>query len=207
MADEITPPWDYQTDQFINEIDSLADSKTQLSLRDILLNPEKTLAKEGILQKLQDAKKAVNDYFKDMLEGLSSEQKQLDQELAGSDLLYTKIENTINSKAASARIPYLDPYFVYINIDTREEIIIEKYGDDTELLIGKLLTVSNYAANLSGSYKEHRLGSWLFSGAKTYALSIRQPTSIILDIDRSSGTINDILDSLIDTANAESPKE
>ncbi len=188
-------PWDEQTGEFIDAIDDAnkASKAYDISLRDLLLDPTKYISISGFDQKLNAVQAAVNSYFKELLEGLADEQKDLDRALAICDMGYEKINGVISMKSSAARVPYVKPYFVYTNPEEREEIIIEKYSEDLDALIGKLSNSSNYIADLSGSYKEHRFGSWLFSGSKNHVLTVRAPASIIMDIDRSSTLIGDML--------------
>lgn len=201
-ADDVEVPWDDQTDQFIDSIDQInySEKHYDISLRDLLLNPNKYLPKPEINQKITDMQAAVNQYFDGLLAGLADEQKELDQELASTDMQYTKIDSVVSTKSASTRVPYIKPYYVSMNQDAREEILIEAYTEELDPMIGKLTNISNYVADLSGSYKEHKFGSWLFSGEKNYVITIRTPSSIIMDIERSSGIINDLLASIASSA-------
>lgn len=205
MAVEDTElPWDDQTDDFIDAIDEINDNekRSDISLRDLLLDSESYLGKEDIGQKIEALQATADEYFKSLLNGLQGEQKVLDQALATADMYYSKIDEVISTKSASSRVPYIKPYYVYTNPNEREEILVEEYGEQLDSLIGKITNSANYVANLSGSYKEHKFGSWLFSGSKNYVLTIRAPTSVIMDIERSSETITNMLISV-----AESVKE
>ena len=49
---------------------------------------------------------------------------------------------------------------------------------------------------MSTQYKEHTIGSWLFSGAKNYILTINTPPNPILTIENSRALIENTLDAL-----------
>lgn len=197
-------PWDDQTDQFISAIDEInqAEKHTNLSLREVLLSPDKYLGETDILKDLETLQSIADGYFTETLSKLQDEQKELDQLLAMADMNYSKIDSVIATKASAGRVPYMQPYAVYTNPDQREEIMIDKYEDSLELLIGRLANGANYVANLSGSYKEHKLGSWLFSGSKAYVLTLNPPTSVVMDIERSKTAIKDMLASIAEGAKA-----
>lgn len=203
-AENVTLPWDDQTDQFISAIDDLNSTENHydIKIRELLLNPNDYITKPGAVQKIGELSKSVDDYFGGMLSNLNDEQRELDQVLANTDLYYSKMDSIIFDKAASARVPYVKPYFVYVNPDKREEIVIEKYYEELDMLLGKLTNGSDYVADLSGTYKEHKFGSWLFSGSKDYLLTIRAPTSIVMDIDRSSTLIKNMLNTVSESAKA-----
>jgi hypothetical protein len=202
--DEAALPWDDQTDQYIEAIDEAnsAEKRSSVSLREMLMNPNDYIGKEGIEKDIEELQAISGDYFTQMLSGLQDEQKRLDQLLVDSDTFYSKVDGLIETKASSAGVPYIEPYYVSSNPDNREEIILEKYKADLDLLIGKLATVSNYIANLSSSYKEHRFGSWIFSGRKSYVVSMKAPESVIMDMWRSSELINSMLNSVSEGAKA-----
>jgi hypothetical protein len=201
-AEDTELPWDDQTDNFIDAIDEINDSekKSDIGLRDLLMDSEKYIGKEDTGQKIEVLQSLADDYFKSLLSGLQEEQKTLDQALASADMYYSKIDDVISTKSASARVPYVKPYYVYTNPDEREEILVEEYVEELDALIGKIINSTNYIANLSGSYKEHKFGSWLFSGSKNYILTIRAPASIIMDIERSRETITGMLTSIAESA-------
>jgi hypothetical protein len=188
-------PWDDQTELFMQELDELTKANNGMSIRNLLLNPNKYNDDGELQAKLPALQATVDSYFNDMLNGLTNEQRELDQELANADLFYKKIDDIIQARAGPSKVPYIAPYTVYINRDEREEIVVNQYTDDLDQLIVKLINGSGYVANLSGKYLEHKLGSWLFSGSKNYVLTINPPSSIIMDINNSKSLITDMLSS------------
>jgi hypothetical protein len=190
--------WDEQTDAFITAIDNAnkTEKSYDISLRDLLTNPNKYMTMVDLEAKISSAKKAVDKYFATTASNFEEESKELNALLIQCDDSYSKINETISSKSSTARVPYVSPYFVYSDPESREEILIEKHTEEIDFLIGKLVNVSHYVADLSGSFRKHKLGSWLFSGEKNYVLSIRAPESILMDMERSNNLINNILDSI-----------
>ena len=196
--------WDEQTDAFISAIDNAnkAQKSYDISLRDLLANPNKYMEMDKLESKVEMIRKSVTKYFTEMSSNFEAEKKELDSLLEQCDSSYSDIDSAITSKAAAARVPYFKPYFVYSNPDNREEILIEKYSEELEFLVGKLSGVSHYVADLSGTYNGHRFGSWLFSGEKNYMLTVRAPESILMDMDRSQTLIDGMLDSILQGYNS-----
>ncbi len=196
--------WDEQTDAFISAIDNAnkTEKSYDISLRDLLSNPNKYMSMERLESKVELIRKATVKYFAGMSSNFEAEKKELDSLLAQCDSSYSDIDDVITSKAAAARVPYFKPYFVYSNPDSREEILIEKYTEELEFLVGKLSNISNYVADLSGSYKDHKFGSWIFSGEKNYVLTVRAPESILMDMERSRALIESMLDSILQGYNS-----
>ncbi len=206
-TEESTIPWDEQTDRYISAIDELSKvpGSKAVGLRELLLDPDEYLSKPGISERIASLRSATESYFKGVLSALSDEKKELDEFLANSDMYYAKINGIVASKAAAASVPYIEPYLVYLNTETREEILVEKYTQDLDMLIGKLTGASNYVANISGTYEGHRLGSWLFSGVKTHSLTLRTPENAVMGINRSSELLLGMLDSI--SASIEAPQK
>ena len=90
-------------------------------------------------------------------------------------------------------IPYVKPLFIDSDPNRREEITIESYDKGFEPLVSKFIENSYYVADLSAKYKEYNLGSWIFSGKKTYVLTLNQPTSVIFSIEDSRDTLVNLL--------------
>jgi transcription termination factor NusB len=189
-------PWDAQTDAFVSDLNSIISKKYSVSFRSMLLNPDAYVKKKDIADTVKKVKAEVNSYFSQLLANLKDEQSALGTELAKKTDQYKKVDSVVSTKSSVLRIPYVKPLFISRNPDNEETILVEQYDSGLDALIGKLVGASNYVADLSATYKENRLGSWLFSGAKNYVLTINPPTSPVLAIDNSSTLINAILDSI-----------
>ena len=194
MAREV--PWDAQTDAFVSDLNSIISKKYSVSFRSMLLNPDAYVKKKDIADTVKKVKAEVDTYFSQLLGNLKDEQASFATELEKKTDQYKKMDAVVSNKSSVLRIPYVKPLFVRRNPDNEEMMLVEQYDSGMDALIGKLVGVSNYVADISATYKEHRLGSWLFSGTKNYVLTINPPTSPVLAIENSSTLINAILDSI-----------
>lgn len=194
MAKQI--PWDDETDGFISDLDAAFSKKYNMSIRSLLLNPNRYLNKKGLSTTLEGIRSDAESYFATLLDGLKDEQAKLESELDSADAQYRQVDSVITNKSAAARVPYVKPLAISRNPDREEAIIIDKYEEGLEALVGKLVNASNYVADVSGVYKQYRLGSWVFSGAKNHVLTINPPASPVLVIDNSKSVINSMLDDI-----------
>lgn len=194
MAREV--PWDAQTDAFVSDLSAIISKKYSVNLRSILLNPADYAKKKGIADTLTKVRDEVNGYFTQLLDNLKDEQESLDAELTKKTEQYKKVDSVVSSKSSVLRIPYVRPLFIARNPTNEETIVVEQYDSGMDALIGKLVGASNYVADISATYKEHRLGSWLFSGTKTYVLTINPPVNPVLAIENGNALITTILDSI-----------
>lgn len=193
-------PWDEQTDLFIDDLNETLSNEYSINLRSLLMSPEKYLNKKGIGDTIKGMKEEVDSYFSKLLDGLKSEQEQLEKDLENATAQYKQVDAVISNKSAASRVPYVRPMLVNRNQNSEETIVVEQYSDNLDAFIGKLVGASNYVADLSTEYKGHFIGSWLFSGNRNYVLAVNPPVSPILVIENSRGVINDILTDIADRA-------
>lgn len=189
-------PWDAETDAFIDDLDDSLSKKYNFSIRSLLINPDKYLDRKDIADIVAGIKGEVEAYFNELLDTMKDEQERLESELESATAQYKQIDSVISSKSASLRVPYVKPLFVTRDAAREETIVVEKYSDNLDSFIGKLVSASNYVADVSAIYKQYYLGSWLFSGIRNYVLTLNPPVSPVLIIDNSKGIIDGILDDI-----------
>ncbi|MDE1873566.1 MAG: hypothetical protein KGI04_00390 [Candidatus Micrarchaeota archaeon] len=191
MAKQI--PWDEETDNFISDLDDTVSKSYSISLRSLLMNPGRYLNKKDLGTALKGIRTQSDSYFNALLDNLKDEQTKLESEMESMDAQYRAVDTVITNKSAAARVPYIKPLFVTRAPDREEAVIIEKYEENLDAFVGKLVNASNYVADVSALYKQYRLGSWIFSGAKNHVLTINPPTSPVLVIENSRAIIGDML--------------
>jgi hypothetical protein len=189
-------PWDDQTDIFISNIDKSITKTYGLSIRELLLDPDKFTGTKDILDTLTKIRGNVDDYFTGLRDSMVDEKASFTKALENADMQYNKINEAISTKTSFSRIPYIEPYDIKLNSENQEEIVIDQYNNAVDALVTKLVNVSNYVGNISSSYDKYTMGSWIFSGQKVYMLSVYLPPSIISEMD----SLNSQIDDLIDTA-------
>ena len=194
MANRV--PWDAQTDSFVSDLNPVISKKYGVNLRAMLLNPGAYAGKKDAQAAVDKLRGDVDRYFSQLLDGLKDEQERLGDVLEKATAQYKQVDSMISNKSSVLRIPYIRPLFVNRNPDNEETIVIEQYDSGLDPLIGKLVSVSSYVANVSATYKEYYIGSWLFSGSKNYILTMNPPISPVLAVENGSAIVNGILNSI-----------
>ncbi len=189
-------PWDAQTDSFVSDLNSVLSKKYGVNFRAMLMNPGAYAGKKDAQASVDKLRGDVDAYFSKLLDGLKEEQGKLAAALEKSTAQYKQVDSMIVSKSSSLRVPYVKPLFINRNPDNEETIVLEQYDSDMDSFIGKLVSISSYVANISASYKQYYLGSWLFSGAKNYIVTMNPPLSPVLAVENGSAIVNGILDSI-----------
>lgn len=187
-------PWDDQTDLFITDIDADAQKKYKVSFRTLLLQPESYAKTPDILTTIKSIRNDVESYFESVMSELSIENEQLDKDLEASDALYNQLNQTITSRASIARIPVIKSDNIDLSYAAPEILYIDKSTPQMDALITKFINSSNYIGDLSSSYRKYMLGSWLFSGTRSYVVAVKQPDSPIPPIDDSHNIITALLE-------------
>lgn len=203
MAEENNLPWDSETDQFISSLDQVTTEQNGISLRDLLLNSDKYVGQKDIVKKIGEVKESVNEFFSGLIGNMKDEKEKLDKELEDADEEYAKVNKLVSEQTMSSKIPFITPLLVDVNPDFKEEIVIERYSDGISELVEKLSSTSNFVADISTGYKDHKLGSWLFSGNKPYVLTIKPPTSAVTIVEDSNDTVIQLLDEISERAKEE----
>ncbi|MDE1768488.1 MAG: hypothetical protein KGH64_00870 [Candidatus Micrarchaeota archaeon] len=198
-------PWDDQTDAFITDIDQVVSQKYNVSLRTLLINPAQYASIKGINSTINDVKTEVGTYFDGLLADLTVEQDELTKALEAADALFTKADQAISSKAAVARVPYFTPIDIDFGSSTPETIYIDQYNSSIDTLITKFINISSYIANLSTTYQKYTIGSWLFSGERSYILEVNRPESVIMTIEDARNYIDDTLDDASEFLSTQAP--
>lgn len=188
-------PWNQQTDSIISDIDKIVVKKYNVSLRDLLLEPGKFINRQGFADTFKGIRGEVDAYFENVYASLKSEMESLNEELQNLTSQSKQISSVIESKAAVLKVPYIKPASV-TRQGNEEVITIGGYTPELDAFIGKLVSISNYVADLSTTYKDAIFGSWLFSGTKNYLLALELRNPGLLSIQLSQDSINSMLNSI-----------
>ena len=194
MPDDVQPQWDDQTDSFIKDIDTTVTAKRNISLRALLLDPQKFASTPNIAATIKEIKLDVDAYFTELFSNLTQEEQELVSDMEKVDSIYTQVNQTINNRAGIGRVPFLKPEDMDFGSSNPETIYISQYSGQIDALITKLINTSNYICDLSTTYRKYTLGSWLFSGSRSYVLSVQAPESPIISIENARDQINTLID-------------
>ncbi len=197
MPDDIELPWDAQTDILVSDLDNVISKKySNVSLRKLLINPDRYKDTQDIADMVGKIKEDASKYFADMLAGLDKEEADLVKDLENLDAIHTQVNQTISSRTGIGRIPFIKPVDVNLGGTKPETIYIDRYDTQLDALLTKLITASNYVCDLSTTYRKYAIGIWLFSGSRSYMISVSAPESRVMTVENA----RDLVDSLLEDA-------
>lgn len=185
--------------RYTAEVKPVIRKRYGIDLEELLKEPMNYTDSPGISEKIRSIEKDVDAFFDQKIAGMGSEMAELKNELVAVDSDTKKITQAITTKASIAQVPFVKPLFV--DIQGREEIIIDEYGASVDQLVTRMINISDYIADLSVIYNDYVIGSWLFSGRNKYLISISPPASEIMVMDRSRNEIKGLLESVRDVLN------
>jgi hypothetical protein len=183
--------------RYLSEVKPVIRKKYGIDLEELLKEPANYEDNPGMADKVRSIEKDVDAFFDQRIAGMSSEAAELKNALAAIDGDTKKITQAITTKASIGQVPFVRP--LYVDVQGREEIIVEGYDASVDQLVTRMINISDYIAELSTVYKDYTIGSWLFSGRNKYLLSISPPSSEIIVMDRSRDEIKGLLESVRDS--------
>ena len=185
--------------RYLSEIKPVIRKKYNIDVEELLKEPANFNDNPGMAEKIRSIEKDVDAFFDQRIAGMGSEAAELKNALAAVDADTKKITQVITTKASIGQVPFVRP--LYVDVQEREEIIVEGYDASVDQLVTRMINISDYIADLSTVYKDYTIGSWLFSGRNRYLLSISPSSSEIMVMDRSRDEIKGVLESIHDSLN------
>jgi hypothetical protein len=185
--------WSDYTDMLIKGIDKQIGSKYKFSLAALLTNPNRYAAQPNVQISIDNMREDVDKYIDDKAKAMADEQKNLDDAASKADSITGQLGRSISVQARQSNIPMIKPVTMDRDTDREETIYVDAIDNGVSALVQKLVSASILVADLSASYKNYSIGSWLFSGSKNYVLNVYMPDSALLALEASRLEINGLL--------------
>lgn len=187
--------WSDYADEIISSVDSAMSAKYgKVSIRKFLTNPGKYAGSPDMASNAQNMKNDVNAYLDTMLGELSSESKTLSDNLIKAESITTQLSQNISMQAKQNRLPLIKPITLDRDTTTDEIIYIDNVDSGVIALVEKLAAESVYIADSTTVYKDHKLGTWVFGGSKTYVVRAYLPQSEVILVENAKDELNYLFD-------------
>ena len=109
-------------------------------------------------------------YFDELFADLKDEEDTLTKHLEAMDAIHTQISQTVSSRSGIARVPFLTPVDFDFGDVTPETIYIDKYDGQIDMMLTKLINISNFICDMSTTYRKYSLGAFYRHVAQQMAL-------------------------------------
>lgn len=190
--------WSDYSDMLISSMDKQISTKFKVSLRDLLTDPSKYASQQNIQMTIGNIKEEVNKAIDSRIAGFGDSEKALDDAAAKADSLTGQISQSIIVQARQNKVPVIKPVAVDRDVTREERIYVDSANADVSSLIEKLVSTSTMIADTTTTYKNYRIGEWLFSGQKNYVLRAYLPRNGVISLEASRGELTTLLDAAAD---------
>ncbi len=187
--------WSDYTDIMLTEVSSRLGQKYKVDLKKMLANPANYKGQANIWITFSNMKEDTNKILNDMTQEVKDQQQELIAAVTKADAITSQLSQNISMQAKQHNTPLIKP--VQINRDGTgdETIFVDSVDPSILTFIDKMATNASYIADYSFMYKDRKIGSWLFSGEKSYMLTVYIPMNDAYLLDQSKEEINGLFDS------------
>jgi hypothetical protein len=185
--------WSDYTDMLISGIDKQLGGKYKFTLAGLLSNPNKYATQANVQMSIDNMKEDVEKYIDERVKALADEQKDFDDAASKADAVTGQLSRSISIQAKQSNIPMIKPITMDRDTDREETIYIDTVDNGVTSLVQKLVASATMVADLSTTYKNYNIGSWLFSSSKNYVLNVYMPDSALLALEASRLEIEGLL--------------
>jgi hypothetical protein len=186
--------WSDYSDTVISEIDGRIGKKYKTTVRALLKNPDKYIGQEGISVLASNMREDANHVIDALMEEVKEQRVELNNAIAKAEAVTSQLNQNISMQTKQYKTPFITPIMINRDDANDESIYIDTVDQGILALVERLVMTSSYIADYSYSYKEHKIGSWLFSGQKMYLLSAYVPPNDAYLLDESRDEINGLFD-------------
>ncbi len=187
--------WSDYSDALIADIDAKLGSKYKMSISDLLTDPSKYAGNDNIQTTIKNMRSDVDFYIDDRLAKMADERKLLEDSVFKANSITTQLAQNISMQAKQYKVPVIKP--VMIDRDDTDDVVIYVDAVDAPLLalVDKLSSSAMFIADYTYSYKQSKIGSWMFSGTVNRILSVFLRPSDVLSLENSKAELDGIFDS------------
>jgi hypothetical protein len=187
--------WSDYSDALIADIDAKLGSKYKMSISDLLTDPSKYAGNDNIQTTIKNMRSDVDFYIDDRLAKMADERKLLEDSVFKANSITTQLAQNISMQAKQYKVPVIKP--VMIDRDDTDDVVIYVDAVDAPLLalVDKLSSSAMFIADYTYSYKQSKIGSWMFSGTGNRILSVFLRPSDVLSLENSKAELDGIFDS------------
>jgi hypothetical protein len=168
------------TEGMLNRLDRDVRKKFGLSLNAVLDDPSSYMQEKGFAVKLSRISDYVEKETENMLEQAKGSSRSFHESAAKSDELTRKIGAHITSHARQNNVPVVQPADVELPMLDKNRFYLSDMDDATSKFLEKLVESSSFVVDMTKSYDNMKLGSWLFGRDRECIVSVHSPKNSLL---------------------------
>ncbi len=168
------------TEGMLSRLDKEVKKKFGLSLVAIMEDPSSYMNEEGIAIKLS----RISDYVEKetglMLDRAKGSTRSFHESASKADELSRRMESYISAHARQNNVPVVKPAGVELPMLDKNRFYISEMNDSTSRFLEKLVESSSFVVDMTRSYDNLKLGSWLFGGERECIVAVNLPRNSLL---------------------------
>ncbi len=193
--------WNSYTDYLINVIDAKLNRKYDITVRDLFTDPSRFAGKQGISNTIGSMKADADGIIDALAAVRSSDKDAFNASLPKLDAISKKIAAVVTTQAKQSGIPIINPDAFNRNESDDIVIAISNADADVQALVQKLASASLFIVDMSVSYNNYLIGSWLFSGNRNYLLNVYMEQNDFVMLQSSKDEIDAMFAYALSTIN------
>ncbi|MCL5007196.1 MAG: hypothetical protein M1164_00755 [Candidatus Marsarchaeota archaeon] len=190
--------WSDYTDAIVSNMDGMVKSKYGVSLRDLLSDPSSVASKEGVADSIKRIKEDVDAYLDELAESMGPERKRVEDGMSKASAITQQLAQNVSMQSKQYKVPLAKPVVLDRKDDDDTKIYVDSVDQGVLSIIEKLVSSSTMIFDQSYKYKDYSIGSWLFSGAQAYSVTVYTPTSEYISLEYAREELETLLDAAYD---------
>ncbi len=168
------------TEKMLGRLDNDVRKKFGVSLAAILEEPSAYMDQKGFAVKLSKINDYVDTETERMLAQAKGSLRAFHESAAKANELTRKVGSCISSHARQNNIPFLKPERVELPASDKNRFYISELDESTTRFIERLVESSAFVVDMTKSYDNLKMGSWLFGGRQECILGVHAPKNSLL---------------------------
>ena len=168
------------TEQMLSRLDKDVKKRFGLSLSEVVADPSAYMNQKGFAVKLSKMTDYVDKETEKMIEQAKGSSRAFHESAAKADELTRKVGSYISSHARQNDVPVLKPARVELPAADKNRFYISEMDDSAVRFIERLVDSSAFVVDMTKSYDNLKLGSWLFGGERECIVGIHAPKNSML---------------------------
>jgi hypothetical protein len=187
------------TEQLLNRLDKDVKKRFGVSLTSVLAEPSAYMNQKGFAVKLSRITDYVDKQTERMIDQAKGSSKAFHESAARANELTRKVENYISSHARQNGVPVIKPASVELPAADKNRFYISEMDDSTTRFIERLVDSSAFVVDMTKSYDNLKMGSWLFGGDRECIVGVHAPRNSMLLLRSGRAEILDMLQEAADS--------
>jgi hypothetical protein len=168
------------TEQMLTKLDGDVKKKFGVSLSAIMDEPSTYMNQKGFAVKLSKITDYVDSETGRMLEQAKSSTRAFHESAAKADDLTRKVGSYISAHARQNNVPVVKPERVELSMFNKNRFYIADLDSSTTKFIERLVESSPFVVDMTKSYDNQKVGSWLFGGRNGCIVGVHAPKNSLL---------------------------